>query len=100
MSVQLPLFLMLFLGLSSLAAAALTDGKSVYTTRIADPRAIYLTPDNFPVHADGVADDTEAIQQAIDKVSSTTRQGILFIPEGRYRISKTLHVWPGIRLIG
>jgi len=61
------------------------------------PRAVYLTPDKFPVHPDGSADDSEAIQQAINKVEETHHQGILFIPEGRYRINKTIYVWPGIR---
>jgi len=53
-----------------------------------------------PLHRDGSADDSEAIQQAINKVEETHHQGILFIPEGRYRINKTIYVWPGIRLIG
>jgi sugar lactone lactonase YvrE len=33
-------------------------------------------------------------------VQKTTNQGILFIPAGRYRLTKTIYVWPGIRLIG
>lgn len=73
---------------------------SYYTQRLDDPKAIYLTKDRFNIHADGIADDTSAIQQAIDKVQETTEQGIVFIPEGHYRLTKTLIVWPGIRLIG
>ena len=73
---------------------------SVYIERIDDPQAQYLTRDAFGVHADGKGDDTEAIQTAINKVQETTGQGILFIPEGRYRISRTIFVWPGIRVIG
>src|SRR5882757_236533 len=75
-------------------------GASYYTLRPDDPKALSLTRDDSGVHGDGVADDTEAIQKAIDKIQETTGQGILFIPEGRYRISKTILVWPGIRLIG
>ena len=45
-------------------------------------------------------DDSAALQQAIDKVQETTNQGILFVPAGRYRLSKTIYIWPGIRLIG
>ena len=74
--------------------------NSSYTERLEDPRAVYLTPDNFPVHADGVADDSDALQQAINKVQETTVQGILFLPSGRYRISRTIYIWPGIRVIG
>ncbi len=75
-------------------------GASYYTLRPDDPQAVLLTPANFPVKADGVADDAGAIQQAIDKVQETTSQGIVLIPQGRYRLTKTINVWPGIRLIG
>lgn len=73
---------------------------SYYTLRLEDPRAVYLTPDQFPVRADGVNDDSGGLQQAIDRVEETTRTGIVFIPEGTYRLGKTVYVWPGIRLIG
>jgi sugar lactone lactonase YvrE len=73
---------------------------SYFTERPDDPRAVYLTPDKFPVHADGIADDTDALQQAIDKVQETTNQGILFLPSGRYRITRTVYIWPGVRVIG
>ena len=75
-------------------------GASWYTHRLEDPSAVYLTPDKFPVHADGVADDSEALQQAINQVQETTEQGIVFVPQGRYRISRTIYVWPGVRVIG
>ncbi|SPE30360.1 SMP-30/Gluconolaconase/LRE domain protein [Candidatus Sulfopaludibacter sp. SbA3] len=80
--------------LAVLAAAPLC-GASYYTVRLDDPKAIYLTRDSFPVHADGIADDTAALQQAID-----ASPGIVFVPEGRYRLSKTIYIWPGIRVIG
>jgi len=76
------------------------SSSSYYPARIDDAKAVYLTRDNFPVHGDGIADDTEAIQEAIDKVQDTTNQGVLFIPAGRYRLTKTIYIWPGIRLIG
>ena len=74
--------------------------SSYYPTRLEDAKAVYLTPDRFPVHGDGVADDSEALQQAINKVQETTNQGILFVPSGRYRLTKTIYIWPGIRVIG
>ncbi len=74
-------------------------GESLYTTRLDDPRAVYLTKDDYSVHADGIGDDTEVLQAAIDKASDN-RAGIVFIPEGIYLISKTVYVWPGVRLIG
>ena len=73
---------------------------SYYPGRLNDARAIYLTPDNFPVKGDGIADDTAVLQQAINKVQEKTNQGILFVPAGRYRLTRTIYIWPGIRLIG
>jgi hypothetical protein len=88
-----------FLILASLFATPLL-AASYYPVRLDDPTAVYLTPDKFPVHGDGVADDSAAIQQAIDQVEATTKQGIVFIPSGRYRITKTIYIWPGVRVIG
>ena len=73
---------------------------SYFTDRLDDPRAVFLTPDKFLVRGDGIVDDSDALQQAIDKVQETTNQGILFVPSGRYRLSRTVYIWPGIRLIG
>ena len=90
--------ILIFVG--GLLAAAPACGASYYTIRLDDAQAVYLTRDNFSVHGDGTGDDTEAIQQAIDKVQETTRQGIVFVPEGRYRLTRTIYIWPGIRVIG
>src|ERR1700677_571272 len=73
---------------------------SYYPQRLDDPKAVYLTPDSFPVRGDGVADDSDALQRAIDAVQEKPNQGILFVPSGRYRISKTIYVWPGVRVVG
>jgi sugar lactone lactonase YvrE len=85
---------------TALAAAVPLWGSSYYPARLDDGRAVYLTRDHFPVHGDGIAEDSDALQQAINKVQETTNQGILFIPAGRYRLTKTIYIWPGIRLIG
>lgn len=83
-----------------LSCAAMLHADSYYPIRPEDPRAVYLTRDRFEVHADGSGDDTGALQQAINKVQETTRIGVVYIPEGRYRLSNTVFVWQGIRLIG
>ena len=72
---------------------------SYYPLRLDDPKAVYLTPDRFPVHADGVADDSDALQAAIDRAADHG-EGILFVPSGRYRITRTIYVWPAVRVIG
>ena len=81
-----------------LVAAAPVRAQSYYTARLDDPKAVYL--ETLGARGDGAADDTAAIQAAIDRVQETVGQGIVFVPEGRYRITKTLNVWPGIRIIG
>jgi sugar lactone lactonase YvrE len=75
-------------------------GASFYPQRLEDPAAVYLTRESFPVQGDGIADDSAAVQQAIDKVASSTGAGVLFVPPGTYRLTKTVYVWPGVRLIG
>jgi hypothetical protein len=74
--------------------------SSFYPTRLQDEKAVYLTPDKFAITGDGVADDSAPIQKAIDEVQETSGEGIVFLPSGRYRISKTIYVWPGVRVIG
>ena len=90
---------MLKLTLTALIPLVL-HGASYYTVRLDDPKAIYLTRENFPAKGDGVADDTRAIQKAIDAVQEASGEGVFLVPEGRYRLSRTLYVWPRIRLIG
>ena len=96
MSRQLGMFAVFVLAMLAAEASA----QSFYPERLADQSAVYLTQNDFGVKGDGTADDTNALQKAIDTVADRAQQGILFIPEGRYRITRTLYVWPGIRLIG
>ena len=81
-------------GLGSLHA------QSYFPQRPDDPRAVNFTKETFGAQADGVGDDAEALQNAINRVQETTRMGVVLIPEGRYRLGKTVYVWQGIRLIG
>ncbi|HWR99466.1 MAG TPA: glycosyl hydrolase family 28-related protein, partial [Prolixibacteraceae bacterium] len=84
----------------SLSAQELKNGQSVYPVMPADKNAVYLTKENFSVAADGVGDDAPALQSAIDQVLKNSRNGIVFIPQGTYRLGKTVRLWSGIRLIG
>src|SRR5260221_4093254 len=83
-----------------LFSAGALFANSYYADRLDDAKAIYLTRDAFTVHGDGVADDWDVLQQAINKVQQATNQGILFLPSGRYHVTKTIYIWPGIRVIG
>jgi len=73
------------------------NAQSYFPRRPDDSRAVDFTRETFGAHADGVADDAEALQQAINSIRGA---GVVLIPEGRYRLGKTVHVWQGIRLIG
>ncbi len=67
---------------------------SVITTRPDDPKAIYL---DAPA---ANADSSAQLQSAIDKAAGAGREGIVFVPAGRYTLTRTIYVWPGVRLIG
>jgi hypothetical protein len=76
------------------------ESKSVYQVKPLDPEAYYFTPDNYDIRADGLMDVSDALQKAINQVKTEKNFGILFIPEGTYRISKTIYIPGAIRLIG
>lgn len=83
----------------AMLCAALCSGASTISTRLDDPRAVYLAAPEFNVHADGKSDDSAAIQAAIDRAGST-REGLVFVPSGRYRLTRTIYVRAGVRLFG
>jgi hypothetical protein len=84
----------------AMALAGVAQAASVITTRLEDPKAVYLSTAEFGAKGDGEADDSAAIQAAIDKAENRVREGILFVPSGRYRVTRTIYVWPGVRIFG
>jgi hypothetical protein len=87
---------LLFALLTGAVSAVAGDGRSVYTTQLDDAAAIHLTG----AVGDGLADDTDALQAAIDKANAEQRGGVVLVPEGRYRITRTIHLPPAVRVIG
>jgi hypothetical protein len=84
--------ILLFAVVLCLSGAAFA--ASVITTRPDDPKAIYL-------EAPAANRDSSALlQAALDKAAESRREGIVFVPAGRYIITRTIYVWPGVRLIG
>ena len=83
--------------LSPVAAFAKTS--SVYLTRPDDPRAVTVKG-----VGDGRADDSVALQQAIDSAAAGGQGGgqggVVFLPSGRYRISRTIFVRSAVRIFG
>ncbi|MEZ2346896.1 glycosyl hydrolase family 28-related protein [Terriglobus sp. RCC_193] len=85
------LFLLLLL-----IVTAMSQAQSIYLTKPDDALAVTASG----LRGDGVADDTAALQAAIDKVADTTGSGVVFLPQGRYRVTKTVYLWSGIRIFG
>lgn len=86
--------------ISNVSAGWAVESSSVYTQRPNDPEAFYFTPENYAFKADGKSDVTEALQEAINQVKREKNFGILFLPEGNYRISRTIQIPSSVRLIG
>ena len=85
--------------LACLALSLLTSplwAASVYTTRPDDPAAVYVDP----ADASAQGDHSALLQAAVDRAAASPNGGIVFVPEGRYRISRTLVVWRAVRVIG
>src|SRR5260370_5464112 len=74
--------------------------SSYYSSRPDDGKAVYLTREQFSFRGDGVDDAANSVQQAIDRVQETQGQGSVLVPSGRYRLTETIYIWPGIRVIG
>src|SRR5215831_12784280 len=96
-----------FLLALALLTASSASAQSVIATRLDDPAAVYLAPPGAPTapgagfgaRGDGAADDSAALQAAIDKAAAPNG-GIVFIASGRYRITRTIYVWRGVRIFG
>ena len=88
------------LGAASIASVVVPAGSawasvSVFATAPDDPAAVTVK-----AKGDGRADDTAALQAAIDAAAAKPGGGVVFLPSGRYWISKTLFLWPGVRVFG
>ena len=89
-------WLLASIALLGLPIPAIAASPSAFAIAPAEPGAITVK-----AVGDGRADDSVALQAAIDRAaSSKSGEGIVFLPSGRYRISRTLYMWPGVRLFG
>ena len=80
----------LFGGASALLSASTLTAQQPSASELLDAR-------HFGAVADGKADDTAALQRAID--AAAEKSGGVFLPPGVY-LSRELHVRPGVALIG
>jgi len=77
------------------ASSAMAETRSAYLTAPDDPRAVSVKG-----VGDGRVDDTAAVQSAIDAARDKTGHGVVFLPSGRYRLSRSILVPPGVRIFG
>ncbi|MDI7776637.1 glycosyl hydrolase family 28-related protein [Asticcacaulis sp. EMRT-3] len=77
------------------AATSPAPSHSVFLTRPDDPHAIIAR-----ASGDGKTDDTAALQAAIDSAAHSGDGGLVFLPSGRYRITRTLLVPLAVRIYG
>lgn len=88
--------------LNMLAAAAIATpllvqaaSISAYQSMPDDPRAVKVK-----AVGDGRTDDSAAIQAALDAAANHGEGGVVFLPSGRYRITRSLLVPLAVRLYG
>jgi hypothetical protein len=89
---------LLTLALITAPVPALAQSTSVYLSAPDDQSAVTVKG-----VGDGRADDSAAIQQAIDSVAADRQRGgggIVFLPSGSYRISRTIFMRSGVRMFG
>lgn len=96
----------------AVVGASFTQAGTGAVTRTVDSKLKdFVSVKDFGAVGDGVADDTAAIQAAINSISHTTWQGsaanmytrgggTVYFPPGRYKITSTLLVGQHCRLLG
>ncbi|QGZ42396.1 SMP-30/gluconolaconase/LRE-like protein [Pseudoduganella flava] len=85
----------LLLAAALAASSAQAASTSAYQTMPDDQRAVVVR-----ARADGKADDTDALQQAFDRAANNEQGGVVFLPSGRYRITRTLLIPLAVRVYG
>ena len=93
------LYILTILLLLPFSSKAIGAGESFFKQKPADPEAVYFIPEDYGVTGKN-ADVSDALQQVLNQLKTEKNFGIVFIPEGTYRISKTIYIPQAIRLIG
>lgn len=86
-------------GVASYDAIYLPDGTGAVATTVQDKLRESVSVKDFGAVGDGVADDTAAIQAAIDAIEATGMGGVIFFPPGEYLVTTTLSVADNKKII-
>ncbi|MBR1930002.1 MAG: hypothetical protein IJ833_00805 [Lachnospiraceae bacterium] len=73
---------------------------SVYQDRFQDEMGIFFTEEEFPELKNAAEDVSKVLQDALKHLVEEQKYGILYIPEGEYRLKNTVLIPPSVRLIG
>jgi hypothetical protein len=97
--------LVLSLGLAFGAAAVQTTAHAASASTAASTSAFQQMPDDphtvvVRARGDGIADDSAAIQAAIDQAANKGEGGLVFLPSGRYRITRSILIPLAVRVYG
>ncbi|CAG8197391.1 unnamed protein product [Penicillium olsonii] len=84
-------------------SALLASGSTRYYTKskpqyAASPVASFVSVRSAGARGDGSTDDTTAIQSALTSAAAANK--ILFFDQGTYKVTRTLYVPPGSRIVG
>jgi glucan 1,3-beta-glucosidase len=84
-------------------SALLASGSTKYYTKTKpqysqSPVSSFVSVRNAGAKGDGSTDDTTAIQSALTSAASAGK--ILFFDQGTYKVTRTLYVPPGSRIVG
>src|SRR5687767_11862009 len=87
----MPICLLLLLLVIPAPTAAAHAGEIVFPD---DPRAVLDVKRDCGAKGDGVADDTAALQSAIERAGGADYTRFIYLPRGTYRITRTLVLKP------
>lgn len=66
--------------------------RSVIPQRVLMPTKVFDVKKDFGAKGDGIADDTDPIQKAIDSARAYGKYAIAYLPTGVYKVTKTLQI--------
>lgn len=91
----------------TLSETELLDGMTIYYGEVWDEGITYMESKqtlynvkSFGAAGDGITDDSDAIQDALNRCAQTSDRPTLYFPKGIYMISKTITIPTQVKIIG